>query len=100
MKKHGDGEEIGQVVSGTVEFIWDSGDDERHMLLNIEPELVGAPSTFEIEGDLRDEAVSTLNEGDRVEISYRAVEQEVVDPETGMPSESCRADVTAVRVLG
>jgi hypothetical protein len=84
-----------QTVRGTVEFIWESGGG---LLLNLEPDRAGAPHTFEIEGALRERLAGALNEGDRVEVEFVAVEHEVVDPDSG-PSETLRAEVRDVRVL-
>ena len=82
-------------LTGTVEFIWDG---EGVMLLNLEPDEAGDPHTFEVSGTLRERLAPSLTEGDRVEVRYRAVEHEIVDPDSG-PSESVRAEVLEVRVL-
>ena len=84
-----------QTVSGTVEFLWDSGGE---LLLNLEPNRPGAPHTFEVGGALRQRLAGMLSEGDRVEVEYVAVEHEVVDPDSG-PSETLRAEVRDVRLL-
>ena len=84
-----------RTVTGTVEFIWDDGDQ---MLLNLDPDTEGAPHTFEVAGGLRERLSAELQEGDRVEVEFAAVEHEVVDPDAG-PSETLRPDVRNVRVL-
>jgi hypothetical protein len=82
-------------VTGTVEFMWDDGD---HMLLNLEPDDPADPHTFEVAGDVRARIASGIAEGDRVEVTFRPVEYEVIDPDSG-PSESFRAEVLDVRRL-
>jgi hypothetical protein len=84
-----------RTVTGTVEFMWDDGD---HMLVNLEPDDAGDPHTFELAGNVRARAAETISEGARVEVRYRPVEYEVIDPDSG-PSESVRAEVADVRVL-
>lgn len=87
-----------KTVSGSIEFIWDSVGDDR-MLLNIDPDLMGAPHTFEVAGELRERLAGTLSEGQRVEIEFVPIEHEIVDPDSG-PSDSHRPEVCDVRVLG
>jgi hypothetical protein len=84
-----------QTVSGTVEFIWESNGE---LLLNLEPDRPGAPHTFEIGRELRRKLATMLNEGDRIEVEFVAVEHEVVDPDSG-PAETLRAEVRDVRLL-
>ena len=84
-----------RAVTGTVELIWDG---DGPMLLNLEPDDPADPHTFEIGGALRERLAGSLAEGDRVEVRFRAVEHEVVDPDSG-PAESLRAEVEDVRVL-
>ena len=84
-----------RTVTGTVELIWDG---DGVMLLNLEPDDAADPHTFEIGGPLRARLAGSLAEGDRVEVRFRAVEHEVVDPDSG-PAESLRAEVDDVRVL-
>ena len=86
---------ITRLVTGTVEFMWDG---DGHLLVNIEPDDSGDPHTFELKGELRARLAPRLNEGDRVEVHYRAVDYEVIDPDAG-PSESVRAEVVDVRVV-
>lgn len=85
-----------RVVTGTVGFIWDDGE---HMLVNLDPDDPADPHTFELEGGIRDRVAAAVGEGDRVEVEFRAVEYEVVDPDAG-PAESFRAEVLDVRVRG
>jgi hypothetical protein len=85
-----------QTVGGTVEFLWESAEE---MLVHIEPDRPGAPHVFEIKGALLERLTDTINEGDRVEIEYVVVEHEVIDPDAG-PSETLRAEVRDVKVLG
>jgi hypothetical protein len=84
-----------RTVTGTVAFMWDDGD---HMLVNIEPDDDADPHTFELSGDVRARAAGALREGAWVEVRFRPVEYEVIDPDSG-PSESVRAEVLGVRVL-
>jgi hypothetical protein len=84
-----------RTICGTVEFLWDDG---GHMLVNLDPDDPGDPHTFEVSGELRERVARELTEGERVEVRFRAVEYEVVDPDSG-PSESLRAEVLDLRVL-
>jgi hypothetical protein len=84
-----------RTVTGTVEFMWDDGD---HLLVNLEPDDADDPHTFEQSGELRTRVAGAFDEGDRVQVRFRPVEYEVVDPDSG-PSESVRAEVLEVRVL-
>ena len=84
-----------RTIRGTVEFLWDDG---GHMLVNLDPDDPGDPHTFEVSGELRERVARELAEGERVEVRFRAVEYEVVDPDSG-PSESLRAEVLDLRVL-
>jgi hypothetical protein len=85
-----------RTITGTVEFMWDDGD---HMLVNLEPDDPAGPHTFELSGEVRTRIAGALDEGDRVEVRFRPVEYEVIDPDSG-PSESVRAEVLEVRMLG
>lgn len=85
-----------RTVTGTVEFIWD---DAGHMLVTMDPDDPADPHTFELTGELRDRIAQVLDEGDRIEVDFRAVEYEVVDPDAG-PADSYRAEVLDVRVVG
>ena len=83
-------------VHGTVEVIWD---DDGHMLVTLEPDDPADPHTFELTGELRERVASALEEGVRVEVEFKAEPYEVLDPDSG-PSESLRAEVVDVRVVG
>jgi hypothetical protein len=83
-----------RTVTGTVELLWDEGET---LLVTLEPDDPADPHTFEVDGDLRQRLAGVLDEGQRVEVDFRAVEYEVVDPDAG-PSESLRAHVEDVRV--
>jgi hypothetical protein len=83
-----------RTVTGTVEFMWDDGDQ---VLVNLEPDDPADPHTFELSGEVRTHA-GAFGECDRVEVRFRPVEYEVIDPDSG-PSESVRAEVLEVRVL-
>ena len=84
-----------RTITGTVELLWDEGDT---MLVTLEPDDPADPHAFEVGGELREGLAGVLDEGQRVEVDFRAVEYEVVDPDAG-PSESLRAHVEDVRVL-
>lgn len=75
--------------------MWDDGDN---LLLTMDPDDPADPHTFEVGGELRERLAGLLAEGLRLEVEFRPVEYEVVDPDTG-PSESFRAEVLDVRVL-
>jgi len=82
-----------RVVTGTIDFIWDDGE---HMLVNLDPDDPSDPHTFELKGGIRARVVDAVGEGDRVEVEFRPVEYEVVDPDSG-PTDSFRAEVLDVR---
>ena len=85
-----------RTVHGTVEVVWDDG---GHMLVTLEPDDPADPHTFELTGDLRERVSAALSEGVRIEVDFTAEPYEVLDPDAG-PSESLRAEVTDVRVVG
>lgn len=85
-----------RIVTGTVEFIWDDGD---HMLVNLDPDDPADPHTFELEGGIRARVADVFGQGDHVEVEFRPVEYEVVDPDAG-PADSFRAEVLDVRPRG
>lgn len=93
-----DGETI--TVSGEVQFFWDSGDDEKHLLVNIEPDDVHKPDAYELVGELRDAAIGEIDEGVRIEIDYLVVHHEVVDPDGATTLDGHRPKILAVRILG
>jgi hypothetical protein len=92
------GEEI-VTAAGEVTFYWDSGDDERHLLVNIEPDDHTRPHAFELTGDLRDAAIGELAEGARIELDFVVEHHEIVDPEGATTHDGDRPRVVAVRVF-
>lgn len=86
-----------QTFAGTVMFFWDSSDEERHMLVNIEPDDPDTPSAFELVDDLRDAVAETIEDGARIELDYRLDHHEIVDPD-GATHESSRVRIVAVRI--
>lgn len=93
-----DGETI--TVCGEVQFFWDSGDDEKHLLVNIEPDDVHKPDAYELVGDLRDAVIEAIEEGARIEIDYLVEHHEVVDPDGATTLDGHRPRILAVRILG
>lgn len=91
-----DGELV--TVSGEVQFFWDSGDDERHLLVNIEPDDHHKPDAYELTGELRDAAIGEIDEGVRIEIDYLIEHHEVVDPDAAATLDSHRPKIVAVRI--
>lgn len=87
-------------VSGIVQFFWDSGDDERHLLVNIEPDDIHKPDAYELVNDLRDAAIGAIDEGSRIEIDYVVEHHEVVDPDGATTLDGHRPRILAVRILG
>ncbi len=85
-------------ATGIVMFFWDSGDEERHLLVNIEPDDHHKPDAFEFTGDLRDLAIEQIAEGARIEVDYLVEHHEVVDPDGATTLESSRPNIVAVRV--
>jgi hypothetical protein len=75
--------------------MWDDG---AHMLVNLDPDDPADPHTFELSGEVRGRVAGEFSEGQRIEVRFRPVEYEVVDPDSG-PSESFRAEVLDVRIL-
>lgn len=86
-----------QTFAGTVMFFWDSGDDERHLLVNIEPDDLDSPSAFELLDDLRDAAIEVIEDGVRVEVDYELEHHELVDPEGATTHDSDRVRIVAIR---
>lgn len=93
-----DGETI--TVRGEVQFYWDSGDAEKHLLVNIEPDDVHKPDAYELVGDLRDAVIEAIEEGARIEIDYLVEHHEVVDPDGATTLDGHRPRILAVRILG
>ena len=87
-------------VAGIVQFFWDSGDDERHLLVNIEPEDIHKPDAYELVDELRDAAITNIEEGARIEIDYVVEHHEVVDPDGATTLDGHRPRILAVRILG
>lgn len=85
-------------ASGVVMFFWDSGDDERHLLVNIDPDDHRKPAAFELVGELRDSVISELDEGVRIEVTYEIDHHEMVDPDAGT-LERVRPKIVAARIL-
>lgn len=87
-------------VTGVVQFFWDSGDDERHLLVNIEPDDHHKPDAYELVDEMRDAAIGDIDEGVRIEIDYRVEHHEVVDPDGATTLDGSRPRILAVRILG
>jgi hypothetical protein len=87
-------------VTGTVQFFWDSGDDERHLLVNIEPDDVHKPDAYELVDDIRDAVISSIEEGSQIEIDYIVEHHEVVDPDGATTLDGHRPRILEVRILG
>lgn len=86
-------------ATGVVMFFWDSGDDERHLLVNIEPDDIHKPDAFELVDDIRDSVVEQIDEGVRIEVDYLVEHHEIVDPDGATTLESSRPQILEVRVL-
>lgn len=84
-------------ASGIVMFFWDSGDEERHLLINIDPDDHQKPAAFELEGDMRDAVIGPLEEGVRIEIDFVVEHHELVDPD-GETRDIDRPRIVAARV--
>lgn len=87
-------------ATGVVMFYWDSGDDERHMLVNIEPDDHRKPAAFELIGAMRDAVVDEIEEGAQIAIDYLAEHHELVDPDGATTHDTSRLRVVAVRIEG
>lgn len=84
-------------ATGVVMFYWDSGDEERHLLVNIDPDDHHKPDAFELTGDLRDSAITEIDEGMRMEVDYLIEHHEVVDPDGATTLDRTRPKILAVR---
>lgn len=84
-------------ASGVVMFYWDSGDEEKHLLVNIDGDDNHKPNAFELVGDLRDSAITEIDEGLRMEVDYLVEHYEVVDPDGATTLERTRPKILAVR---
>lgn len=93
--------DIGETVTatGVVMFFWDSGDEEKHLLVNIDPDDHHKPNAYELTGDLRDSAIGEIDEGLRMEVDYLVEHQELVDPDGATTIDHSRAKILAVRFL-
>lgn len=93
--------EVGETVtaSGVVMFYWDSGDDEKHLLVNIEPDDHHKPDAFELTGELRDAAIGEIDEGLRMEVDYLVEHHEIVDPDGATTLDRTRPKILAVRFM-
>ncbi len=91
----------GEIVTatGVVMFFWDSGDEEKHLLVNIEPDDHHKPDAFELVGELRDSAIAEIDEGLRMEVDYLVERYEVVDPDGATTLERTRPKILAVRFM-
>ncbi len=90
----------GEIVTatGVVMFYWDSGDDEKHLLVNIEPDDHHKPDAFELTGELRDSVIAEIAEGLHFEVDYLVEHYEVVDPDGATTLERSRPKILAARV--
>ncbi len=88
-----------RTIRGTVQFFWDSGDDERHLLVNIEPENHHVPDAWELWNEHRDAVISEIAEGSEIEISYLVHHHEIVDPDSATTIDSERAEIASVRIV-
>jgi hypothetical protein len=86
-------------ATGVVMFFWDSGDDERHLLVNIDPDDHHKPDAFELVDEFRDSVIAEIDEGKRIEVDYLVEHHEIVDPDGATTHESTRAKIVAVRVI-
>lgn len=93
-----DGETV--TVVGIVQFFWDSGDEQKHLLVNIEPDDHHKPDAYELVGELRDSVIDQIDEGLRIEIDYLVEHHEIVDPDAATTVDSHRPKILAVRILG
>lgn len=87
-------------VTGTVQFVWDGGDDVRQMMVHIEPDDVHMPDAYELSGELRDSVAGKIAEGRRIEIDYLVEHHEIVDPEGATTLDGHRPRILAVRIDG
>lgn len=91
--------DVGDTVTttGVVMFFWDSGDEEKHLLVSIEPDDHHKPNAYELTGQLRDSAIGEIDEGLRIEVDYLVEHQELVDPDGATTIDHSRAKILAVR---
>jgi len=84
---------------GSVEFYWDSGDEIKHLLVNIDPDQRGVQNAYELTGDLRDAVINEIGDGVRIEIEYVLDYHEIVDPDLATTHDGQRARVLAARII-
>ncbi|MFY9488263.1 MAG: hypothetical protein WAP35_06155 [Solirubrobacterales bacterium] len=85
-------------VSGTVMFFWDSDDEERHVLVTIEPDDIQRPDAYEFVDDLYDDVIGSIHENVRIEIDYLVEHHEIVDPDAATTVDGHRPRILAVRI--
>lgn len=85
-------------VTGTVQFVWDSGDESRQMMVHIEPDDPHKPDAYELTGEQRDSVIGRIDEGQRIEIDYLVEHHEIVDPESATTRDGHRPRILAVRI--
>lgn len=88
-----------RTVRGTVEFFWDSGDDERHLLVHIVPENHHDPDSWHLHDEHRDAVIGKIAEGTTLEIDYLLNHHEIVDPESATTIDGERAQIASVRII-
>ncbi|MBJ7347651.1 MAG: hypothetical protein JHC87_03645, partial [Thermoleophilaceae bacterium] len=89
-----------RTIKGVVQFFWDAGDEERHLLVNIEPENHHIPDAWELFGDHRDGVIAELDEGVTIEITYFVEHHELVDPDGATTLDAERPRIHSARILG
>ena len=87
------------IARGSVEFYWDSGDQEKHLLVNIVPDKKGVQNAYELTGELRDGVIDAIGDGVRIEIEYLLEHHEIVDPDLATTHDGQRARVIAARII-
>lgn len=87
-----------ETAAGLVVFCWDSGDDERHLVVTIEPENPRHPESLELTGELRDQVAAEISEGLRIEFDFVSEHHELVDGD-GRITDGSRMEVLAVRLF-
>lgn len=86
------------VVSGEVQFFWDSQADD-HLLVTIIPDQEGVPDNYELTGAARSAIADHLQEFVRIEIEYFADHHEIVDPDSATTVDSHRPRIVNARLL-
>lgn len=85
-------------VTGTVQFVWDAGDETRQMMVHIEPDDLHKPDAYELTGELRDSVIGQIDEGKRIEIDYLVDHHEIVSHEGATTIDGHRPRILAVRI--